>query len=478
MKQNLVGRLTEIGLLEENYESPKPELLAIIGRRRVGKTFLVKQTYEGKLDFELTGLQHASKSEQIQNFMYAFRQYFPNDEMEPRPSSWLEAFFLLSQALEQKSKTSKMVVFLDELPWLASNRSGFLKGLAWFWNSWAVNQFIVLVICGSAASWMIEKVINHKGGLHNRVTQLIRLMPFSLRETELFMQSKNLHLNRYQLAQLYMTMGGVPMYLNQVKAGKSAVQNIQLICFEPTGYLRNEFERLFSSLFNNPQNHLKVIRALATKKMGLTRSEIIKTGKLKNGGTLSTVLNELNQSGFIEIYQAYGKKKQTSLYRLTDPYTLFYLTFLESLAANARTDFTKLSDLQRYKSWSGYAFENLCLMHIDQIRKVLGIEGIYTSVSSFFAKATDDLPGAQIDLLIDRGDHSINVCEIKYSNKEYGLTQKEVKNIANKKRVFQHHSKTSKHLFTTYITTFGLVNNKYRIHEVDQVVVLEDLFSF
>lgn len=476
MKRALIGREKEIETLVLSFNSNRPELVAIIGRRRVGKTFLVKQTYQDYIDFELTGLQHASKAEQIQNFIFAFRNFFPDYEIEQKPGSWLEVFFLLSRALEQKKKQEKLVVFLDELPWLASKRSGFITALGWFWNSWATNQNIVLVICGSAASWMIEKVINDRGGLHNRVTKLIFLGPFSLGETEAFMQSKHVHLSRYQITQLYLAMGGIPMYLDQVKPGLSAIQNIQEICFHKDGYLRREFDRLFSSLFDNAENHLKIVRALATKKIGLTRKEIIAIAGLKNGGTLTTTLNELNQSGFLEIYAGYGKKKQMSLYRLTDPYSLFYLTFLEPLGANAKTDFTKLSDLQHYKSWSGYAFENICLMHIDQIKKALGISGIYTSVSSFVVKAQDNLAGAQIDLLIDRGDHSINLCEIKYSNKDYEVTKKDVDNIENKKRVFQHHTKTTKHIFTTIITTFGVVKNKHKLNQIDQVVTLDDLF--
>ncbi len=477
MKKILTGREKEIKVLELSLESPKPELIAVIGRRRVGKTFLIKQTYQDEIDFDLTGLQHAKKSDQLQNFIFALRNAFPDYEINKKPGSWLEAFYLLSKALEEKGKTGKMLVFLDELPWLATKRSGFLTGLGWFWNSWAVNQHIVLVICGSAASWMIDKVINNRGGLHNRVTQLMFLSPFSLGETEAFLQAKDIHLSRYQITQLYLAMGGIPMYLDQVKPGLSAVQNIHAICFQREGYLRKEFDRLFASLFDNPENHLEIIRALATKKIGMTRDEIIKATKFSNGGMLTTVLNELNQSGFIEIYAGYGKKKQLSLYRLTDPYSLFYLTFLESLAGNAKVDFTKLSDLQHYKSWSGYAFENICLMHIDPIKKALGISGIYTSVSSFVVKATDDMSGAQIDLLIDRGDHSINLIEIKYSSQEYELTKKEVENIERKKQVFQYYTQTKKHIFVSMVTTFGLRKNKHSLAAIDQSITLEDLFT-
>jgi len=476
MAKKLIGRTEEIATLETALKANRPEMIAVIGRRRVGKTFLVKQTYGQFLDFELTGLQHATKKEQLQNFLFAFQNAFPDYSIDEKPKTWLAAFFMLSKALEEKRKQEKLVVFLDELPWLGTKRSGFITALGWFWNSWAVNQSIVLVICGSAASWMVEKVINDKGGLHNRVTKLLSISPFSLGETEAFLKTRHIHLSRYQITQLYLTMGGIPMYLDQVQPGLSAVQNIQAICFQRNGYLRKEFDRLFASLFDNPTNHIEIIRALAAKKIGMKREEIIAKTTFKNGGMLTTILSELHESGFIEIFNGYGKKTRDSLYRLSDPYSLFYLTFIEKLGANARTDFTKLSDLPNYKAWSGYAFENICLNHIDQIRKALSIAGIFTTISSFVTKAKDGLSGAQIDLIIDRSDHSINICEIKFSHADYTVSKRDVDNIANKKKVFQYHTKTKKHLFTTLITTFGLTENAHRLNNIDQVVVLDDLF--
>lgn len=477
MKKILIGRKEEQQKLLEALQSSQPEFLAIIGRRRIGKTYLVKQTFVQEIDFELTGLQHAKKAEQLLNFTFAFRTWFPDFEFNAKPKSWLEAFHLLSQGLKMKAKQGKMVVFLDELPWLGSKRSEFIRGLGWFWNSWAVNQKIVLVVCGSAASWMIEKVVNDRGGLHNRITKLLFLHPFTLGETAAFLQSRKIKLNQYQIAQIYMTMGGVPMYLDQLKPGLSAVQNIQEICFHRNGYLRLEFDRLFASLFDNAENHIQIIQILATKKMGMTRQEIIDKGHFSNGGMLTALLKELQQSGFLEIYNGYGKKSRQSLYRLSDPYTLFYLTFLAHLGNNAHADFNKLSDLPNYKSWSGYAFENLCLLHIPQIKKALGISGIYSTIATFFSKPKDKLPGTQIDLIIDRNDQSINICEIKFSNSSYEWTKKDVENLETKKMVFQHHTKTGKHLFSTIISTFPLFDNTHKLNHVDQVVILEDLFA-
>lgn len=472
----IVGRQKQIKQLEDALASSKPEMVAVIGRRRVGKTFLISNVYSKQLIFEQIGLQFTTQREQLKVFVNQISKHFPRFIFSENPTTWLDAFFLLGKAIEQEQFSSKKVIFFDELPWLATKRSDFLTGLSWFWNSWAVKQKIVIVICGSAASWMIAKVINDKGGLHNRITQLLYLYPFSLAETEEFLNYRNIKLSRYQIAQLYMTMGGVPMYLNQLQKGLSAVQNIQQICFEQDGYLRNEFERLFSSLFDNYQNHIEIIRALANKKSGLTRGQIVENTLLTNGGMLTNIINELVQSGFVGIYQGYGRKRRESLYRLIDPYSLFYLNFLEPLSQSVKVDFTRLSELPKWKSWSGYAFENLCFYHIEQIRESLSIRGIFSTVSSFYASPKDGFPGAQIDLIIDRNDNSINICEIKFSEDPYNISKKEIENLTQKKQVFKYHTKTNKHLFATLITPFGAIENTHKINHIDQVISLDGLF--
>ncbi len=477
MNNFVVGRHKQIQELKAALDSPKPEMVALVGRRRVGKTYLVRSFFGKKINFELTGLQNGNKRDQLQHFIYELGDYFPAFQDKERPKSWTDAFRELIKALSSLNQKEKLVVFLDELPWLASKRSGFITGLGYFWNSWASRNNIVLVVCGSAASWMIKKIINDKGGLHNRVTRLLYLYPFTLAETEEYCRRQNIKLNRYQLLQIYMTMGGIPMYLDQLKPGRSAVQNIQEVCFDSSGYLRNEFERLYASLFNNYKNHISVIRAMASRRIGLTRQEIIKQTELSNGGSLTEILDELEKSGFILAYSGYGKKVKEVLFRVSDFYSLFYLTFIEPLGKGSQVDFTALSDLPKWKAWSGYSFENICLTHVNQIRKALSIAGVASSVSSFIAAPKDGLKGAQIDLIIDRNDQTINICEIKFSVAAYQVSKKDVDNISNKKQVFRYHTKTKKHLFTTFITTMGVIENAHKINHVDQVVTMDDLFE-
>lgn len=476
MKQQIIGRKPQIDELTQCLDSSKPELVAITGRRRVGKTYLIRQTYEGQIDFEITGLYQGNKAQQLQNFTITYNQYFQRS-MDSVPKNWMQAFQILAKGLDLLQLEKKLILFFDELPWLSTKRSDFLTGFSWFWNSWASKKNVIVVICGSATSWMIDKVINDRGNLHNRVTRLIQLQPFTLYETELFLESKKVKLNRYQIIQLYMVMGGIPMYLEQVESGLSAVQNIDRICFGHDGYLRNEYERLLSSLFNKYENHEEIIRALSKKKLGLSRSEIIKDTSLTNGGLLTNVLKELDQSGFITIYAGYGKSKREKIYRLTDLYTLFYLQFLSLLNQSDEVQFTNLSELPAWRSWSGYAFENVCLNHITQIRKALSIEGIYSKTSTFYSKPKDGLSGTQIDLLIDRNDQNINICEIKFSTTDYALSKKDVDTIENKKNVFAYHSKSKKNLFVTLITNQSAIKNQHYINHIDQEVSGDDLFA-
>ncbi|MEN0048509.1 MAG: ATP-binding protein [Bacteroidota bacterium] len=472
-----IGRKPEQAILREALASKEAEMVAVIGRRRVGKTLLIKTVYDERIVFQIAGTQHASKQDQLQVFSYQLQEYVGLDEQVKKPKNWLEAFHFLIQFLKTKKSERKQVVFFDELPWLATKRSGFLSALSFFWNNWAVNQNIVVVICGSAASWMIQKVVNHKGGLHNRVTRLIQLYPFTLAETEAYFQSRNVSLNRYHITQLYMAMGGIPYYLKEVKSGEGAVENINRICFSPTGLLRKEFTRLYVSLFKNSENHIAIIRALATTWRGLHRNEIIQLSKLSDGGRIKRILEELEQSGFISLYYPFGKKKNGLIYRLTDEYSLFYLKFIETKKTLETEVWQKLSQTQTYKSWSGYAFEGICLKHIAQIKKAMSIGGVYTETTSFYKKGTEESQGTQIDLLIDRNDQVINLFEIKFYNAPFEISKAYALNLRTKLGIFQQATKTRKQVFINLISSFPLIPNKHSIGLIDKALTLDDLFE-
>jgi len=474
--EQLIGRTTEIEILKSALNSNKSEMVSVIGRRRVGKTFLISQVYARQIVFSVTGIQAAPLEDQLENFTYNIEQFSKAALPAQSPKTWLRAFMLLIEYLETVDFSKKRVVFLDELPWLSTHKSGFLRGLSFFWNSWAVNKNIVVVICGSSASWMIKKVVHHRGGLHNRITKRIYLAPFTLSETEAYLKHRNLHFTRYHIVQMYMAFGGIPHYLEAIKQGESATQNINRICFSKNGLLRDEFLKLYPSLFSNADHHILVIRALAGKRLGMTRKEIINATKLSAGGSLQRVLEELEQSGFIKAYRSFGKKKKEKNFRLIDEYSLFYLQFIENNPYEGDDTWNHLSQTPSYTSWSGYSFEGICMKHLPQIKKVLGISGIYSVSASFLKRGTDTEKGTQIDLVLDRKDQVINLFEIKFSNKLYSISKTYFENLSNKINVFETSTKTKKQLFLVFITPFGLLENQYSSAIVAKSLTLDDLF--
>ena len=476
MTSAIIGREEEIKILARLLDSKEPELLAIYGRRRVGKTFLIRSYYKQHLVFSCTGQYNGKTPRQLVKFAEQLNAYFPGERIIPTPANWQQAFVALRERLDTLKNSKKKVIFFDELPWLDSRKSGFLSEFSYFWNTYiSQRNDILVVICGSAASWIIDKVVNSKGGLHNRITQRIRLLPFTLHETQAYLQQKNIHLDQYQLLRLYMVMGGVPAYLTAIQRGLSAEQNIENCCFTKDGVLTNEFVNLYTALFNHPDNHIEVIRALSRKNKGLTRSEILQTGKLLTGGTITKVLNELEESGFIEKTYPFGKKEKDSLYRLIDEYSLFYLKFIER---DGRQDtWSGIQKTPAYTAWSGYAFENICFKHIRQIKNALQIGGVQTTISSWVQVGKGENPGAQIDLVIDRADNCINLCEMKFSIDQFSIEKKYAESLQNKVSIFRLATSKKKTLLLTFITTYGITENAYKTQLVDSEVRMDALFK-
>lgn len=464
MGQVFVGREKEKAILQKTLRSNEAEMVAVTGRRRVGKTFLIRTVYEANIRFEMTGQQNATLRRQLGNFAFQMREYFGELAPGNPPNDWQEAFQQLIHTLKQVESSEKLVLFFDEVPWLSHRKSGFLEGLDFFWNSWAVKRDnIIVVICGSATSWMIRKIVYHKGGLHNRITKQVHLEPFNLNETEKFLVSRQVVLDRYQILQIYMAIGGIPHYLKEIEHGKSAVQNIEQLCFPKTGLLADEFQKLYPALFDKAENHINIITALAEKWKGLTRREIIEMTKMSDGGGLTRVLEELTSSGFISEYTGFGKRKRDLYYRLTDEYSLFYLKFIQHHKKQAGDTWQHFSQTAQFKSWAGYAFENICLKHTLQIKKALSIAGIYAEASGYYHRGTPDAPGVQIDLLFDRRDNVIDLFELKFYNEPIVFNQAEAQLLRAKMASFKHHTGTKKQLFFHVLSTFGVAQNE-RIH--------------
>jgi len=472
----IIGRKVELAIIKSITKSSNAELLAIIGRRRVGKTYLIKHGFENEMSFHYTGKKDVTHQEQINTFCNKIFSY-SKTKVKTIPKNWDGAFELLKKLINKKRTKAKKAIFIDELPWIATPRSGFLSSFTYFWNDWAVNKNIVVIICGSAASWMINNVVNNKGGLHNRITRHINLRPFTLAETEAYLLSKNINYPRYEILQIYMAMGGIPYYLKEIQKGESAIQNIDKICFSKQGQLKNEFHNLFSSLFDKYENHEKIIKVLATKRKGMTRNDLVKYTKLKSGGGLTRILTELEESSFIARYPAFGKSERFSLYRLVDEYSSFYISFIEKNKNASKNIWLQLSQTPKYKAWAGYTFEGIVIKHIDEVKKALGITGIYSQQSTFLKQASGTKEGFQIDMLIDRNDNTINICEMKFYNSELSLTKKQAEQLRKRRDAFRLNTKTKKLLINTLITTYGLEHNKNSLGIVDNHLSMDALFT-
>ena len=470
----IIGRVEEQRILQEAVQSEYSELVAVYGRRRVGKTYLIRETFGYRFTFQHTGLANGKTKDQLFSFAISLRDAGYDDC--PVPQSWLEAFSLLSHFLKN-SADEKKIVFLDELPWMDTPRSNFLSAFEHFWNGWAsARKDIVLIVCSSATSWIINKVINDHGGLHNRVTQRIALQPFTLRECEMFVQSKGMEMSRYQIAECYMVLGGIPFYWSLLEKGLSLAQNIDKLFFARNGKLANEFRHLYASLFKSPKQYIDVVTALGEKKTGMTREELLSLVGKQSGGALSKVLDELVCCGFIRKYSGYGKKSKQAIYQLIDNYTLFYFRFIRHNENNDEHFWSASIDSAMHRAWSGLAFERLCLAHVQQIKARLGIAGVLSNVYSWRKEADENSNGAQIDLLIDRNDQVINICEMKYSLSEFAIDAEYERRLLSKKSAFIEATNTRKAVHLTMVTTYGVRRNSHS-GIIQSEVTLEHLFA-
>ena len=476
MKNNtsLIGRKAEQEILHEYLLSKKSEFIALYGRRRVGKTFLIRETLGADFVFYASGILNGTGAEQLANFNMEIVNFCEGGLDLVPADNWTHAFRNLNMLIESSKKKDKKVIFLDEVPWMSASRSGFLSALDHFWNRYAsMRKDVLLIICGSAASWIIENVVNNTGGLHNRLTGEIYLQPFNLRECEEYYRAKGIDIPRYQVAEAYMIFGGIPYYMDFLKPKYSLAQNVDEIFFKESAPLRNEFANLFRSLFKNADGHMRVIEALAAKNYGKSRDEIIAETGMTEGGGLSKILVELKTSGFIREYRAFGKKKRDRLFQLIDPFTLFCLRFGSKREAYSDDFWLRFCTTPAHAAWAGYAFEILCLLHIPQIRTALGISGVLTEIYAWKSKTHN--PGAQIDLVIERGDKVVNLCEMKYASSEFIIDKAYDENLRNKKSAFLAETRTRKAAQTTMITTYGLRKNAYQAG-VPFEIMLDDLF--
>lgn len=469
----MIGREKEQRRLRELADSDEAEFVAVYGRRRVGKTYLVRETFDGEFTFCHSGMARVGMARQLQAFRSSLREW--GDERCPRLTNWIDAFDRLKLVVKG-GRQGKKLVFIDEMPWMDTPKSGFVPALEHFWNGWAsARKDVMLIICGSATSWIIDKVLKNKGGLHDRVTGQVALEPFTLRECELYAQSRGLDYTRRMITECYMALGGIPYYWRMLRRGMSPAQNFDELFFSPKGQLRFEFDELYASLFRRKEPYVRIVTALGTRTYGLTRDELLAAAGLSDGGRVGRYLEELERCGFIRKCRALGKKTKDSVFQVTDNYTLFHLRFIANGDGKNVRGWTDRLETADYYSWAGCAFERVCLQHVLSIKRALEIGGVKTSEHAWRGIAPDGSP-AQVDMLIDRNDGIVDLCEMKYTKDAYALTEEEWDRISRRRAALRGVLPPSKAIHVVMVTAQPMVRNAWS-KEVMAFVTADDLFN-
>lgn len=478
---NIIGRKEEINKLAQFLNSSKSEFIAIYGRRRVGKSYLVEEVYKDKIAFRAIGAFIKDKDErtykqiQLDHFYESLIDSgMPEDAQ--RPTNWREAFRLLKKYLEGL-RTKRRVVFLDELPWLAGPQSSeMITELGYFWNSWADRQRnIVLVVCGSATSWMLDNVIRDYGGLHGRLTGTIRLLPFTLNECELYYKKHGFHLSRYEMAVSYMAFGGIPYYLDRMDREKNLSENIDDFFFKDDK-IHQEFKDVYTGLYATSERYVDVVKTLGTKFYGMTRRELADAIGIELGGTFSKILDNLHESGITREYPRYGKERVETVYQLKDFFSLFYMHFIHGKGTGAG-NWRTIQRTPTFYTWAGNTFEMLCIEHLEQIKEALRIATI--SRNYCWSGKGPNGSAAQIDLVLEwKGERTDYLCEMKFSEHEFVIDKQYENELANKIDAFlvsKQHTKTHS-VQLVMVTTEG-VQRGVHSKDVNQQVTLDDLFK-
>lgn len=479
----MIGRKREVEKLKELYHRDSAELVAIYGRRRVGKTYLIDEVFKDRITFRHAGLspvemEASSGVRPIRQQLQAFYLSLLYHGMKRShcPKDWLEAFYMLETFLRERDDGSRQLIFLDELPWMDTKKSGFITGFEAFWNGWACHRKnVMVVVCGSATSWIQDKLINNHGGLYNRVTYQMKLEPFTLKECEEFLQEQGIGLSRYDIAQSYMIVGGIPYYLHYFERGKSLPQIIDGLFFDRAATLVNEYERLFSSVFSKPGAMKEIVEFLSQRSSGYRREDIIENTNEKDGGALTENLQALIASDFVIKYTPFGQSKKEVYYKLIDPFCLFYLRFVKEKSSMSEDFWQQNANAPFIVSWRRYAFENLCFNHISQIKKALAIHGVVSNESAWI-KRDGDGEGTQIDLIIERRDNVVNMCEIKFYGTEFVVDKKYDLVLRNQAAALSAMVSKKCSIQNTLISTFGVRKNEYA-WDFEKVITLEELFS-
>ncbi len=476
----IIGRRRELEELEKAYKSREAQFITVFGRRRVGKTFLIREFFKEKgcHFFHATGVEHGKQPEQLEKFIQALSKTFLRGSKVATPQNWSEAFAALQFEIEKLD--GKVVIFLDELPWMATRRSRLLFEIDYYWNNmWAGMPNVTLVVCGSASSWIVRKIIKGKGGFHKRTTLKLDVKSFNLSETREYLRDHRVSLSDKHIVSLYMALGGIPYYLNLVNSKQTSQKNIQRLFFGVNSPLLDEFNVLFDSLFYNPEPYKEIIRELSKRNKGMIRAEIERMApSASRGGTLTKRLEELCFSGFISGYSSW-KNPDEVFYKVTDEFCLFYLKWVESQGKSKFDDDYWISQSSKpaYRAWAGYAFEAVCGKHIHKILRAIGIRSGEPMNPWRYVPLAWNEEGAQVDLVIEQLDNAITLLEIKYTDKPFVIDKRYAANLNRKIRVFKKVTGTTEDVFLAMVAANGVKKTAYSEEMLSAVVTLEDLFN-
>lgn len=475
----LIGRKKEIQELEKAYRSGQFEFIALYGRRRVGKTYLVSQVFEDRISFRHAASPNDEERQDEKGLLKMQLEVFYGSLLaqglkeSKKPNSWVEAFLLLIRLFEGKDPAERWVIFLDEFPWMDTKRSNFIEAFSWFLNFWAANQKNLMIIAaGSSTSWMLNNLIHSTGGLYNRVTNPIRLSPFRLQETEQFFREKGFDLSRYSIARIQMAFGGIPYYLNFLDRGEGLSRFVDRMLFEKGAKLGLEYDTLFRSSFEKGDLARKIAEYLGKRSSGYTRKEIVEGLKISDGKAVKDALDALQEGDFVLEYVPYKEAQNKKRYRLIDPFCIFYLHFV---AGKRSLDPSFFADSVEPNSWIGAAFENLCAAHLEQIKRALVISKLSSIEFSLVFPKEEDKKGAQVDLVLVRKDRIVNLCEMKFYGKPYVQTEKEHHSLTNRVARLKETLPATYSIAPVLITVFEPSSGGYPDDYV-QVLTLDDLF--
>ncbi len=472
----IISRKEEKKDLEYCERSKKSELICVYGRRRVGKTFLVEQTFRD-FAFRAVGLEKGTTKQQLKSFGQRLIEY--GDDIKQTPENWFEAFSRLDKILSgesiRRSLNGKKIVFLDEFPWFATKKSDFLVAFEDYWNRRGTQDGdLLFIICGSATSWIIKNVIKNTGNMFQRVTKKICVEPFTLAETELFFKDREFDWSREQIAECQMIFGGLPFFFDLMNTSQSLVKNINRLLFDKDALFGDETKKLLDATLSESPIYEKILSKLAFARYGIKKSELQVEIAAPNG-TYGRAVQDLVDCGYVIEYKKKYEEYNPLYIQLVDPFLLFHYHYLSK---EKRIDSYEdlIGNIGRYDNWRGTAFEILCLNNTASIKSALGIRGVKTECYPWYNSTDKKNERVQIDMVIERADKITNLCEIKYTNKPFVIDASYEQELIKKRDIFKEKTGTSQALKVIIISAAGVSGTRYTSY-ISDIITLDDIFE-